>query len=136
MPSRIRSIRIIFTSQDGQRYPTVGDWQIHDDDDWPLLEITVTEQPDQLMSWPIVIHELAEALLCHAEGITTKQVDDWDIHGGGKGHPDPGALPDAPYFVEHMQACKLEELMVEYLDLDPEAYADALAMGDTHDDVE
>lgn len=134
---RIKSIHIYFTPQEYQRYPTVGDWQLA-----PLAEgdaeltITVTQMPDQLMSWPIVIHELAEALLCHAAGITTQQVDDWDIRGGGKGDPEPGSLPGAPYFAQHMQACKFEDAMVEYLDLDPEDYADALAIGGTHDDAQ
>lgn len=126
-PSRIHSIHIYFTPQEDQRYPTLGDWQVIDDG--ATLRITVTQQPDQLMSWPLVIHELTEAMLCIANGISQEVVDEWDITGPGKDSDDPGALPDAPYFEQHMQATKLEELMVEYLDLDIEEYTMATTIG-------
>ena len=48
----------------------------------------------------IAVHELVEALLCKAHGVTTEAVDTWDM---GPGHEldEPGDDPRAPYHREH-----------------------------------
>lgn len=122
---RITEIHIRFVPEAEQRYPTLGDWQIkpiHDTDDC-YLDITVTQMPDQRYSWPIAVHELIEALLCHAAGITTEVVDAWDITGPGSDDPDPGNMANAPYHREHVLATSLEIDFVHMLDMEESDYA-------------
>jgi hypothetical protein len=59
------------------------------------------------------LHELVEAKLCTARGITQDQVDEFDALYQGDG--EPGDAWDAPYRREHRQACLVEYLMADML---------------------
>lgn len=117
---RINHIVIDFTAATDQRYDTIGDWFYTEPD---TLRIVVNAGPTQKLAWPIAIHELAEALLCKAAGISQAAVDEWDITGPGKDLDDPGAHTKAPYFNQHMQATQFEQLMLQFLDIDEAEYA-------------
>lgn len=129
---RIQSIHILFVTQAEQRYATLGDWQFVPE--LSLLRIRVTQMPNQHMSWPIALHELAEALLCHARGLTTAQVDAWDIHGPGKDLHEPGDDPRAPYHTEHMAADDLEIQFAQALGFTADEYADYIDTQENPDD--
>ncbi len=55
---------------------------------------------------------MVEAYLCQKHGVTDEDVTAWD-----KAHPDvePGDLPGAPYYEQHMFATKIEKLMAKRL---------------------
>jgi hypothetical protein len=117
-----------------QRYDTMGDWQFLE----PLtgdtlrherLRITVSDLGDWRMEALLAVHELVEALLCKAKGITTEQVDDWDL-GYGRGRyssSDPGADPACPYHREHVRATSVEHIVAAYLGIDWGDYEDRIA---------
>ena len=104
-----------------QRYDTAGYWWFDDEGD---LQIRVSDAGHGLwalnLGWRyealIAFHELAEALLCQARGITTAQVDTFD-----KDHPyddEPGALRNCPYRKEHFFATTVERLLAAELKVD------------------
>lgn len=123
MTTTIKQVNIVFIPHAQQRYPTVGDWQINTG----ILTIYVSELPDERMSQAIAVHELVEALLCTARGITPAQVDAWDIAGDGQYLDEPGDDPRAPYFNEHQFATKVEESFINELEIDWHAYETAIA---------
>jgi hypothetical protein len=86
-----------------QRYDTVGDWTWHDDD---TLAINVSHLGDRRYEALVAVHELVEALLCRQHGITTAQVDAFDVAFEGDG--EPGCAPDCPYRREHTEATVVE----------------------------
>jgi hypothetical protein len=103
-------LRVIPESQ--QRYDTAGDWL------WAgnTLHIRISrEMADQDIRYGMLlfVHELVEALLCRAAGISTAQVDSFDIS-----HPqaeEPGADPRAPYHRQHMAAEAVERELARHL---------------------
>jgi len=109
-----------------QRYETVGDWQFLGDD----LTIRVSGMDHVAMKseqsyyeFLIGIHELIEAVLCKAYGITQEQVDYFDMS-----HPDaeePGALIDAPYYRQHLLASVIEHILADELGIDWNEYEEA-----------
>ena len=59
-----------------QRYETTGDWWWGPDD---TLQMRVSALTDWRHSVLIAVHELVEALLCKAHGVSTEAVDAWDM---------------------------------------------------------
>ena len=72
----------------------------------------------------MAIHELTEALLCRARGISEKAVDAFDL-GPGKNVEEPGDHPGAPYRREHRAAYVPETFLADAFDLDWHAYQEA-----------
>jgi len=104
-----------------QRYNTVGDWRF----DATELHIAVSECKGCADYENLVaVHELIEALLCQARGITGDMVDTWDKDHID--HPDPGSIPGCPYFREHMFATMVERAMAAELDVNWDKYEEAL----------
>lgn len=99
-------ININFIKHNQQRYNTVGDWQFNMHND---LFISVSESGEPHTDILVAIHELIEAYLCKANGVSEASVDQWDL--SHISHPDPGSIPGCPYYREHMFATMIERSM-------------------------
>lgn len=109
-----------------QRYPTCGDWWFEGDN----LEIRISDMKNWKYELLVAIHEIVEVSLCKNRGITTEQVDNFD-KGFEKlresnpeliGNTEPGAMPSAPYFKEHLFATYIEQLISPQLQIDFQQY--------------
>jgi hypothetical protein len=101
-----------------QRYPTVGDWYKEGE----TLMIKVSEELPTKEALLVAIHEFIEQSLCEDRGITTEQVDVFDM-AYEKTRPDgddsePGDSPDAPYRNEHFFATSIERLIAAEFGVD------------------
>ena len=94
------------------RYPTCGDWWFDADGS---LQIRVSEEMPDTSKELVVLHELAEVLMCKANGVTQKQVDDFDMAYESNRKPgdesEPGDQKNAPYFVQHGLATGIERIV-------------------------
>jgi hypothetical protein len=106
-----------------QRYPTVGDWQAVGREDWL---IQVSELGNWRMEMLVAIHELIEMTLCAHEGITSAEVDQFDLAFTrtdealiGK---EPGDDWRAPYYFQHQIATGIERQLAALMDVDWQAY--------------
>ncbi len=101
-----------------QRYNTCGDWQWEEE----TLHIKVSEMglaKDYLTYYAemvIGIHEAIEALLCRFDGVTEKQVDEFDTSKTiqkeiEKLEIEPGDHPKAPYRKQHLLATGIEKIL-------------------------
>ena len=97
---------IMTIPQDQQRYDTLGDWQLHKTG--VTVQVSDVGNPDY--EFAVAIHELVEAYLCKKKGITTKQVDDFDM--AYKGDGEPGDDKDCPYYHEHQTASAVEHIII------------------------
>lgn len=116
-------ITIETISHNQQRYPTVGDWQWSSEGN---LNIKVSDVGDIEYNFLVGRHEMDEAMLCRHEGVTEKEVDDYDFS-----HPDAGGdsfsgSTDAPYYQQHCDALAAEWQMSRLLEVDWEQYSDTL----------
>jgi len=97
------------------RYPSLGDWFY----EGKVLRVVVAEddgsepisRKEQKL---ILLHELVEVWLCEEEGITQKQVDDFDFANLDCPN-EPGDLPDAPYRKQHRSAMLIEHMMAWFM---------------------
>jgi hypothetical protein len=103
----------------GQRYDTVGDWFFMNDRELHIKASRIPNDPDNEKSLAIAIHELVEALLCRAHGVSQKEVDNFDL----KWTPHKDSLnelgddPDSPYHLEHGYATSVERLIIAAMGL-------------------
>jgi hypothetical protein len=118
-------VDIRFVPPADMRYDTVGDWQVVGG----TLKITVADPPGApaTSGLLIAIHELVEAVLCLATGVTEEQVDAWDQTYHGDYEDEPGADPAAPYHREHMMGELVERLVAFALFVDWNAHDAAVA---------
>lgn len=114
-------IRIDKVPHSMQRYDTVGDWVFSTQGD---LYLIVSHLYDRDYENLVALHEMIEALLCQARGITGDMVDTWDL--SHPGHPDPGSIPGCPYYREHMFAICVERLMAAELEVNWDEYETCL----------
>ena len=91
------------------RYSTVGDFPSYD-------RIEVADMGNKNYEFAIAIHELVESRLCEEHGITTDQIDLFDM--GWKGDGEPGDDPSAPYHKEHVAATEVEIAVCKALGID------------------
>lgn len=101
---------------DTQRYNTIGDWQWFGE----TLQIKVSEMGNWRYEMIVAIHELAEILACKHNGVTEEVVDAFDL-----GHPElhePGDSPISPYYKQHQIALAIEDLLIDALGIDEDAY--------------
>jgi hypothetical protein len=106
-----------------QRYDTVGDWRWQGD----TLQIRVSREvgaknPDFITL--VFVHEAIEAILCRHDGITTSQVDAFDM--AFKGDAQPGDDPAAPYHRQHQAAERIERQLATALGVKWSDYEKAL----------
>lgn len=109
-----------------QRYNTCGDWQY---DASGNLIVRVSEMLITKGHWAVGIHEVVEALLCAARGITQDQVDEFDKEWANNtidNSTEPGDHPKAPYHREHCIATGVERILVAELGINWQDYEDEL----------
>jgi hypothetical protein len=107
-----------------QRYNTVGDWQW--EEGGKTLHVLVSEltypnssvinRPNQSLEEAVVgIHEVIEALQCSKDGITQKQVDEFDNGPSSEEALNLGMEPgdhwDSPYKQQHTLATGIERIL-------------------------
>jgi hypothetical protein len=115
-----------------QRYPTAGDWYYETDGDGvEVLRIRVSALSDWKREALVQVHELYEALLCRAAGVTQKMVDDFDLDFVRKQKEglipkdlEPGDSETAPYKTQHDYSCIVEQLMAVAMVVNWKSYAD------------
>lgn len=107
-----------------QRYPTVGDWQFSQDGS--RLGINISRMDNEDYEFLVALHEMIEAYLCRKHGITTQQVDEFDMNYEANringDESEPGAQPVAPYFKEHQAAENIERHVAVLLGVDWDTY--------------
>jgi len=95
-----------------------GDWFVNPEGD--LVIRVIGETLDDPEVFLFAFHELVEAKLCEAHGVSQKRVDAFDLQAQSYLPPDrePGDLPECPYRKEHRQAMLCEHLLANFLGLD------------------
>lgn len=121
-----RRITIEVINHQDQRYNTCGDWQFDEEGN---LTIRVSNMPKT--GWKgsaaIAIHELVEALLCRDRGITTEDVDKFDLGFDPNKHDyEPGDDTSCPCKREHCTATGIERILINEFRLDWLPYEDEL----------
>ena len=97
-----------------QKYDTAGDyWEL--EDSW-FVKISIMK--DWRWMYLVMIHELVEMALTKHHNIKWEDIDEFDMRGEGKDHPDPGTLKSAPYHNEHMLATQIEKKLAKMLGVD------------------
>lgn len=119
----LKSITITVIPHSEQRYPTCGDWQF---DEGRNLYIKVSDTGEPLFNFLLARHELDEAIMCANDGVSEKEVDEYDFS-----HPEAGGdcfddNTDAPYYVQHNTALAAEYQMARNLGVDWVEYSDAV----------
>jgi hypothetical protein len=119
-----------------QRYDTCGDWyyapayweSMSEPNGLPsdCIFINVSQLKDRQEMILIAIHELIEAVLCEAKGITQTQVDEFDKMFEGTllsiAGNEPGDSVEAPYYKEHQIATGIERILAAELGVDWSSY--------------
>ena len=109
-----------------QRYPTAGDWLFLGDPPTEL-RIRVSSLDDWRMEALVAVHEVLEAILCQARGISEEAVTEFDelFERARMADPEnfwlqgePGDNPAAPYYREHFFATSIERLLAAELGID------------------
>ena len=101
-----------------------GDWfRDPETGDIHIQVASTTDVWDDIESLGIAIHELCEARLCAAHGVTEAAVDTFDVlfeqerAQGLHGLDDePGSDKRAPYYLEHADAMFIEGLFRRFLE--------------------
>jgi hypothetical protein len=104
------------------RYRTVGDWK--NKDCTTVVEVADTGNDDY--NFLLLIHELVEAYLCRKAGVTTEEVDTFDINMAQMGDYEPGENPQAPYYKQHQFANIIELLVARELGVNWQRYEECL----------
>jgi hypothetical protein len=118
-----------------QRYPTVGDWQLGDDNRWA---ISVSKLGNWRYELLVAIHELVEMALCTDRGISEEDVTHFDrrfeaSHAAGVSTGEPGDDRNAPYRREHRFAENIERQIAHELGVDWGEYEQAVeALYESH----
>lgn len=107
----MRDIVIKTIPHNEQRYDTIGDYWIDEND---TIQFRVTKMNDRY-EWLVLMHELIEQFLTEQRGITNESIDEFDIeyekNRTKKSLLEPGDDPNAPYYSEHQFATAIERLL-------------------------
>jgi hypothetical protein len=134
---RKMAITIRAIPHDEHRYATVGDWQFDEvasvtqgDEPLCILHIKVSQLSDWRREALVAVHELVEALICKHAGVTTEQVDEFDMNFEATrkdgDDSEPGDDPKAPYCRQHQIATVIEKLLSVELSVNWKEYEDEL----------
>lgn len=132
-----------------QRYDTCGDWTVSPTGNW---HISVSSLHNWRREVLIAIHELIEMALCRHKGISTKDVDDFDVDYQRKlqhlaecndgtacrdanheqlrketSAEEPGDSKLAPYYKQHQIATGIERLLAAELEVNWLEYEDQVS---------
>lgn len=99
--SNLPPIGIITIAHEQQRYDTLGDYIERDGG----VQIRISQTGSLISDAALEIHEFTEALWCLINGVSFKQVDEWDFAHPGM---DAGLLPGCPYGPGHKLALQAE----------------------------
>ncbi|MDE2104132.1 MAG: hypothetical protein KGL39_43240, partial [Patescibacteria group bacterium] len=103
---------------------TAGDWRQLPNGD---LEITVSEMADRRHVLLVAVHELIEAILCEARGISEEAVTEFDLIAiEADPTAEPGDDPRAPYQREHCFATGIERLLAAALEVPWAGYENSI----------
>lgn len=95
-----------------QRYATCGDWFF---DAKGVLRIFVSQEMSEASQQLVILHELAEVIMCRSKGITQKSVDQFDMeyerNRASDDDSEPGDHPHAPYQEQHNIATGIERIV-------------------------
>jgi hypothetical protein len=118
----MREITIKTIEHSKQLYDTCGYWA-YDDKDMEIL-VSKMENPDY--EFFVGIHEVIEGYLCARKGVTTEEVDEWDMwyeEAREMGTApcgcriaktsEPGDDTHCPYRDEHAFATKIEKMLIK-----------------------
>jgi hypothetical protein len=105
-----------------QRYSTCGDWLFPDPNH---LVVHVSEMGDWRYEMAVAAHEMVEALLCQASGVSQEQVDAFDNSFSSE-DGEPGDDPEAPYHKQHCFATAVERLLIAALGVSWADYEEAV----------
>lgn len=90
------------------RYSSCGDWFEQGGTLFILVSDEMPEESKQL----VALHEFSEWMMCKANGVTQKQVDDFDMgyeeYRKEGDDSEPGDHKDAPYHDQHRMATAIE----------------------------
>lgn len=120
------NVKIEIIDHKDHRYPTVGDWFFDDNGD---LTIRVSKLSSWRAEMLIAVHELIEVLCCKNDGVTQKQVDDFDMEfekNREDNDCEPGDEPAAPYCDQHCFATGIERMLAAYFKLSWKLYENEL----------
>ena len=119
-------IQVHIIKHEDQRYPTVGDWVFGEDQPAKMhnLLVSVSQTGNQDYNDLVAVHEIIEAILCKANGVSDENVTNWDRDHID--HPDPGSIPGCPYYHEHLVAEVIEKIVASELQVDWQEYEEAL----------
>jgi len=99
-----------------QEYNTLGNYKRVNN----VTYFMISDCNNEWYEYMIALHELIEETLTRKRGISEEVITDFDL--GHLDADDPGSLPDAPYFKEHMFAMSMERKMCKMLGLDWNLY--------------
>lgn len=112
-----------------QRYDTAGDYYIKNG----RIIITASKMKKWQHEAPILIHEMIEFVLIKNNGITIKEIEDFDhkwnkerAKGLHKDNEEPGFDKRCPYRKEHVFANKIEKMLVKELGMKWKTYDNAV----------
>ncbi|MGO9062160.1 MAG: hypothetical protein ACLQU2_33070 [Candidatus Binataceae bacterium] len=111
LPDRM-TVRVFLVAQKHQRYDTLGDWIWTETGLDIRLSREFAEQ-DPRYGALLLVHEFVEAMLCRSTGVSTGQVDAFDMSFKGDG--EPGDDPSAPYHRQHRAAEAAERALAAEL---------------------
>lgn len=116
------------------RYPTCGDWFYDEQEPGtlePTLRIRVSKELSVKSQELVVLHELAEVMMCNAMGITQQQVDEFDMKFEAErkdgDESEPGDSPDAPYRNQHAIATLVERAVAIHMGVNWESHEASIA---------
>lgn len=104
-----------------QRYDTCGDWYL--DPETGTMHIKVSRLGNWKEELLVAVHELIEASLCEARGISEEEVTRFDMAYKGN---EPGNSIRAPYHKEHVFATQVEKRLARQLGVEWEQYENHL----------
>ena len=111
------SINCVTIPHHTQRYDTAGNYGESQLGWW----LEISKMKDWRYEMLVLIHELTEMALTKQANVEWKQIDLFDTTVG-KDHPDPGTMPEAPYFEQHAQATKIERMLAKMLGVNWKKY--------------
>ena len=93
------------------------------------LEVQIAPMSDWRYEMLLAVHELTEAIMCKHNGVSQKQVDEFDTEYDKTHDTDcnAGDDPAAPYKREHCFATAIERILCAELGVDWKHYDDELA---------
>ena len=118
-----------------QRYPTCGDYWRRSGQRSGIerLEVRVSSLNNEDYEFLVAMHELIEEHLTRKRGITSEQIDEFDMAfenaraGKEERTEEPGDSPDAPYRKEHQFATNIERILAAELGIEWAEYERAIS---------